>query len=182
MARVKTIVSRGTVERYADAVTLLKAPGDYVFVVRGVPRSIIMKCPDDCGEVLTINLDQRAGPAWRTYRRSGLLTVYPSVWRESGCRAHFIIWRDHLLWCDWYETAESTDEKLLESLKLILPPVGKEHAHYEDFALQLDAVPWDVLWACRKLERAGIAVSSERGSKFGARGPRPAPTSIDIKV
>jgi hypothetical protein len=47
-----------------------------------------------------VNLDPRAGPAWKLYDREDSLTLFPSVWRESGCEAHFILWRNRLIRCD----------------------------------------------------------------------------------
>lgn len=78
----------------ADA---LLCPGEAVLVDRVVPRSLVLRCPDDCGEILTINLDPRSGKAWRLDRGAdGTFSLFPSVWRTHGCRAHFIIWRSGL--------------------------------------------------------------------------------------
>jgi hypothetical protein len=71
-------------ERYSEAVTKLHSPGDYVLVVRGLPRTIVMVCPDGCGENITINLDRRTGKAWRKFEAGGKLTIYPSVWRDTA--------------------------------------------------------------------------------------------------
>jgi hypothetical protein len=183
--RAKKIIHRGVVQRYAEAVGELKAPGDAVIVTRGVPRSIVMQCPDGCGEVVTVNLDRRTGPAWRFFERRDRLTIYPSVWRDSGCRAHFIVWNNAILWCDGYDAdaPKWDDRELAAAVERILPPPGKPHRHFEEIASQLDAIPWEVLWACRSLERAGVAESSERGTRFGLLPPQSVSTSrIDIKA
>lgn len=180
MARVKAIQLRGTVERFSEASALLKAPGDYVFVVRGVLRSIVMQCPDGCGEVITVNLDRRTGPAWRLFKQGDRLTIYPSVWKETGCQAHFIVWNNRLLWCDVYEQADWGNESLVTAVRRALPRAGASPVHFEEVALQLKAVPWEVLWACQALERRGEAVSSARGTKFAASGElQTSTTSID---
>ena len=101
---------KGEVEFRRDADDLTLAPGDSVAVVRGRPRSFVMACPDGCGERLTINLDQRSGLAWRLYETSRGVTLFPSVWRDSGCRSHFIVWHDTILWCDWYIETEREPE------------------------------------------------------------------------
>jgi len=100
MQRASRIVQRGSTQRYSEALPLLRLPGDLVIVVRGVPRSIVIQCPEGCGEVISLNLDRRAGPAWQRFERRGSLTIYPSVWRETGCEAHFIVWNNIILWCD----------------------------------------------------------------------------------
>lgn len=183
MARVKVIRSRGTVERFSDASALLNAPGDYVYVVRGVPRSIVMQCPDGCGEVITVNLDRRTGPAWRLFKQGDRVTIYPSVWKETGCKAHFIVWNNRLLWCDLYERANWENESLVAAVRRALPRAGSSPVHFEEVALQLEAVPWEALWACQTLERRGEAISSARGTKFAASsGRQTSPTSIDVLV
>lgn len=169
MARARTVRCRGEAERYSDALTLLEQSGDYALVIRGVARSLVMQCPDGCGETITVNLDRRMGPAWRLYRRAGRATVYPSVWRESGCRAHFIIWEDRLLWCDGrYDTGWNNPE-LVAAVRRALPGEREDSRHYEDIAAHLGAVPWEVLWACEKLARSGEASAEARGTRFRAR-------------
>jgi hypothetical protein len=166
VSRVNDVKSRGVTRRYSEALPLLVAPGEYAMVVRGVPRSIVMRCPDDCGEVITVNLDRRTGPAWRAYNRNNRLTIYPSIWRESGCKAHFIVWNNHILWCDRDETGQWSDSELVNAVTRSLPAFGLPHRHFEDIAADLGIVPWEVLWACQALERCGKAISSAKGVKF----------------
>lgn len=164
MARANNIRSLGSVERFADAVKELQSPGDYVEIVRGVPRALVMSCPDGCGETLTINLDGRAGPAWRKYVRNTRLTVYPSVWRESGCRAHFIIWQNRIIWCGPRDEATvALDDK--ELLAIVLAHLStKVFTHYEEVAEITGQIPWEVYWACRDLARAGTILEGKRGT------------------
>jgi hypothetical protein len=89
---------KGQTEHQSTAASLLREAGDLALVTRGVPRSVVILCPDGCGERLTVNLDARSGPAWRLYNKVGKLTLFPSVWRESGCEAHFILWNDIIYW------------------------------------------------------------------------------------
>jgi hypothetical protein len=98
-APAKRIRDRGKVESRHDADALLERPGDVVMVDRGRPRSLVLSCPDGCGSVLTINLEPRSGKAWRLYRQGDSISLFPSVWRDNGCRAHFVLWHDRLLWC-----------------------------------------------------------------------------------
>lgn len=184
MSRARKITQHGCVERYSEAIAHLKSPGDAVVVKRGIPRSIVMQCPDGCGEVITVNLDQRSGPAWRYFKRRELLTIYPSIWKNSGCRVHFIVWNDTILWCGEHDTDEPQwdDSELRPAVDQLLPPPSQPHRHFEEFASQLNAVPWEVLWACHALVRAGVASSSERGTKFGRSPPRTESTAnVDPK-
>ncbi len=92
----------GQVERYGEAAARLAKPGDCALVARGgVQRQLIMKCPDGCGETLSVNLDARSGKAWRIYERRGRWSLFPSIDRPTGCQSHFVLWHGHVLWCDF---------------------------------------------------------------------------------
>ena len=139
----------------------LLVPGDCVLVVRGLPRSIVMVCPDGCGENITINLDRRTGKAWRKFETSGKLTIYPSVWRDTGCRAHFIVLRDRIIWCDSHESSGiSVDESIIE--KVFKQLSNNNYVHFEQISDLLQAIPWEVLWACKELVRRGQAQVSNK--------------------
>lgn len=166
MRRVRAARKRGVGQRYSEAMNLLSEAGDYAFVIRGVPRSVVMKCPDGCGEIITVNLDRRSGPAWRFYDKENRLTLYPSVWRQTGCKAHFIVWRDQILWCDRGDGATWNDDRLVSAVSGALSAAEGEFRHYESIAADLDAIPWDVLWACQHLEHIGAAVSRQKKTEF----------------
>ena len=157
---------RGTVDSRAAAADLLSEAGDAVLIVRGVPRWLLLRCPCGCGETLPINLDRRAGKAWRLYksRRDGV-SLYPSVWRDTGCGSHFIIWRDQIsLFDDRYEEDWPIDAADIAILaKAVIPRLTEGRGRsYVDVADELGEIPWDVLRACRKLVRDAIA---EEGSR-----------------
>lgn len=179
MARAKTITMRGRAERHSDAIDLIPNAGDAAIVYRGGLRSMAIRCPDGCGEVISVNLDPRTGPAWRLFERAGAVTLYPSVWRETGCEAHFILWRDDLIWCDGLESPRWKDDELKRRVRNILPPRGAAHKHFEELAVQIDGIPWEVLWACNSLVADGIASSSVKGSRFGLAPDAP-PTKSSI--
>lgn len=163
MRRTDSVRNLGTAARYSEAMERLKQPGDYVLVVRSTPRGIVMSCPDGCGEHVIINLDRQGGPAWRRYTLGGKLSIYPSVWRDSGCRAHFIIVRDRIYWCDsdGAGTPAHVEESLVFAVREHLNHVAP--LHYEAVAASLGAIPWEVAWACTTLERAGLVSESKRG-------------------
>jgi len=167
MARVQRLQYRGEVERHGEATARVPQSGDYALVVRGVPRSVVIRCPSGCGDVLTVNLDRRSGKAWRADMHKDALTLYPSVWRDDGCKAHFIVWRDALLWCDGLGYSARVDDDIVRRVKAALMAAGGAYLHYEDVADQLTLHPWEVLWACRQLQREG-AVSVRDRSRFAA--------------
>lgn len=129
--RASRIRYAGKVESHGNVESLLKNPGDVVLVERGRPRSIVILCPCGCGDEIIVNIDSRVGPAWCLFNKKGL-TLYPSVWRESGCKSHFIVWNERIYWCGydslWDESYDESniEEPLLELLK------QKEFLHYED--------------------------------------------------
>jgi Family of unknown function (DUF6527) len=165
---------RGSVINRSEASSLLKSPGDAVLVERGRPRLLMLACPCGCGEEFPVNLDPRAGPAWRLYQdRRNRLTVFPSVWREGGCNSHYIIWSDSIyLFGDDYDTfGDSVPSDELSSLAMAvqdrLPRGGL--VSFADLAEALNAIPWDVLTACRRLVKSGLARegSGKQRGRFG---------------
>jgi hypothetical protein len=160
MSKMHSITSKGITERYSEAVEKLQRPGDYVIVTRGLPRSIVMVCPDGCGENITINLDRRTGKAWRKYEAGEKLTIYPSVWRDTGCRAHFIIWKNHIIWCGAGEHSKITlDETTISKVLNKLSP--NSYMYFESIADQLQESPWDALWSCKELVHRGRALEGD---------------------
>jgi hypothetical protein len=147
------VTSRGGVS------DLLQAPGDAVLIQRGVPRWLIIKCPCGCGEEIPVNLDKRADKAWRLYRNAAGLTLFPSVWRDTGCEAHFIVWRDHIVTCGVggsnNSPARSLDlTDLARRVLAAWPSTG--YVSYVSAADHLGEIPWDVQEACSRLVAAGL--------------------------
>lgn len=152
--RATRLVFKAQVEQRHEVNPLLKTPGDAALVHRGVLRSLVMACPDGCGELLTINLDGRAGKAWRVYGTPEELSLFPSVWRETGCKSHFILWRSKIYWCDW---EDELDTPMEEVLQLVRSRLTTDLVLYVDIADSLQLVPWAVLSACHRLAGQGIA-------------------------
>lgn len=123
--KVTRVRHRGTTEYRDEAKALLEKPGDVVLVERGVPRSFVMRCPDGCGETLAINLDRRAGKAWRLQaEQNSTVSLYPSVWKADGCRSHFIVRKSRIIWCEpeaastsqavWFDQGQLTGQTPVE--------------------------------------------------------------------
>jgi Family of unknown function (DUF6527) len=161
--RATSLNLRGEVSRNHEAVVLAESPGDAAIVSRGRLRAIVIACPDGCGEHITVNLDERAGQAWRVYQRPRGVTLYPSVWRESGCRSHFIIWHNAILWCDWrasdYHEPDDRDPGLHER---VLGLLTSSYQSYVEIAAALDEVPWEVARSCRFLQSKGLVEEAEK--------------------
>ncbi|WP_174292358.1 DUF6527 family protein [Sphingomonas bacterium] len=153
-----------------EAEAMLAAPGDAALVERGVLRSLVLRCPDGCGETLVVNFDPRAGKAWRLYQRRGAVSVYPSVWLDGGCESHFIIWKDRILWCDVFEEGneEPDYDPAIEPLVLDALPADR-FVDPATIAQELDLIVWDAGKALRRLVARGDAregVGSLKGT-FG---------------
>lgn len=162
MTAARSIRFQGTVPTRGDASGHLKAPGDAILIERGRPRLLLLSCPCGCGENFPINLDSRSGPAWRLYGNAHTgWTLFPSVWRETGCKSHFIIWRDKVYLFGRYEEDFESEQQpddvtsLTDAVRNCLSP--KVLVPFADIAESLNAIPWDVLTVCRKLVRMGVA-------------------------
>lgn len=153
----------GEVEYRDEGEALLSSPGDVAIVHRACPRSVLISCPDGCNETLVINLDPRAGKAWRLDMRGGRPTLFPSIWRDGGCGSHFILWRGCILWCGRFEEGniEPAYDELLEGRVLAIL-VKDRLKSTEEIADALDEIPWEVMRAGRVLVKRGLAVEGVR--------------------
>lgn len=165
MSRIRLDL-KATVGSRGEASAHLKQPGDAVLVERGVPRWLIMACPCGCGEELPVNLDGRAGPAWRMFQTklSGL-TLYPSVWRDTGCESHFIIWRNNIFLFGGYDNEDEwlwDDQFFNELRQAVLERLPRDGlVHFSEIADDLGEIPWDVQRVCRQLVHQGKAVEGK---------------------
>lgn len=106
--------------------------------------------------IVTLNLDRRAGPAWRVYLAENQLTVYPSIWRDSGCGSHFIIWNDAIYWMDMQDDwpgVSVSDEVRASLLRALSRQVFRSPA---DAADQIGVLPWLLATECRRLTLSGV--------------------------
>lgn len=61
----------------------------------------MFRCPCGCGNVITLPLKKTHSPHWIiTGNKVDNLTLYPSVWQNSGCCSHFWIRDGKVLWCE----------------------------------------------------------------------------------
>lgn len=138
---------------------LLKSPGDAVLIQRSEPRWLMLLCPCGCGDEIPINLDIRSGKAWRIYNKNNELTLFPSVWRDTGCAAHFIIRRNQILLFDENLFSNSSQSQVFNLTELasrtykIWPK--NVYMSYVDIADKLGEIPWDVQESCIYLVKQG---------------------------
>ena len=58
-------------------------------------------CPCGCGTTIELLLVPEATPRWSiNVDRDGLVSLFPSVWLDSGCRSHFWVKRGKIEWCE----------------------------------------------------------------------------------
>ena len=158
-----TLSLKSVVETRSEVGSQLVVAGDAVLIVRGQPRWLLLKCPCGCEDEIPINLDRRAGKSWRIYGvRDEQLTLFPSVWRDTGCLSHFIIWNGQILLFagrDNY-TFRSPTYSDIHSLATRVQEFWPRNGwvHCVEIADLLGEIPWDVLDACRYLVRTGALV------------------------
>ncbi len=152
---------KGMVPSHHEAVALVPEPGDVAVVKRQSLRSVVMRCPDGCGDVITLNLDPRTDKAWRLYKSEKGLTLFPSVWRDTGCQSHFVLWNDSISWVDFFEIEEEADTQEKRQLEdrvwgILKPDVFTDFVRIAD---ALQEIPWAVLDSCRHLVKAKRAAA-----------------------
>jgi hypothetical protein len=160
----------GTVENRLDAQHLLKSAGDLVLIERsGIPRWAVIRCPSGCGDDIALNLDVRTGSAWRIYHRRKQISIFPSVWRDSGCGSHFIVWNSKIHWCGNRWNLNSAGEIDPHRVLDILRSAESSYVNLTTIAEDLHAIPWDVLQVCRTLEKSGVLIEGRNDQRWHFR-------------
>jgi hypothetical protein len=71
----------------------------YVVAPKGVLKWVMLRCPCGCDEPITLSLQQVHQQRWQlevTKDQRG--SIYPSVWRTTGCRSHFWLKDGRVFW------------------------------------------------------------------------------------
>jgi hypothetical protein len=166
----KSVLWKGVLVSRSDATPLLLNAGDTCLIERGYPRLIIMRCPCLCGEDIVVNVDPRAGKAWRFRQPGPRITIFPSVVRDTGCQSHFIVQRGAIWWTNdvWeYEDAE------IDAGVVIDLCAYNSFISAEEISEKLDVDPWSVFRLCRRLVSRGHLIEgpSPRSGRFARRIP-----------
>jgi hypothetical protein len=76
----------------------LAARDHALVIIRGTdhPKWVVMSCPCGCGEIRRVSVSPKIQPTWRMgLNDDHELSLYPSVWLQSECGAHYIL-RDNV--------------------------------------------------------------------------------------
>ncbi|MBP7648472.1 MAG: hypothetical protein KA085_18180 [Phenylobacterium sp.] len=77
-----------------------KAGRIYVATASGRPTFGYLVCPCGCRETLHLRFLPNRFPRWDiAIEGNGVVSLMPSVWRQVGCRSHFILKRGKIHWC-----------------------------------------------------------------------------------
>ena len=76
-------------------------PGTAYLVGEGEHRwAAALRCPCGCRETIQLNLVPEMRPRWTvTIEQDRTVSLSPSVWRQVGCRSHFVMTRGRVAWC-----------------------------------------------------------------------------------
>lgn len=71
----------------------------YLIGVDPAPWSAALLCPCGCGSRIQLSLIENDEPSWQLRSNAdGSITLHPSVWRIRGCRSHFFIRGNRIVW------------------------------------------------------------------------------------
>ncbi len=70
----------------------------YLIGERNSLNFLSMLCPCGCGANIRLSLIQEDSPSWSISINKDLISVYPSVWRNRGCRSHFFVRSGKIKW------------------------------------------------------------------------------------
>ena len=77
-----------------------KARRLYVATSSRGPNFGYLLCPCGCGETLHLRFLPDRYPRWDLdIEVDGVASIRPSVWRQVGCRSHFVLTRGNVHWC-----------------------------------------------------------------------------------
>ncbi|WP_425351978.1 DUF6527 family protein [Hymenobacter wooponensis] len=93
-------VYRAETVEWLPPLTQLHQARVYLVGEVGAPWQAAFLCPCGCRSLIQLNLLPDAKPRWQ-YRlaRWGEVTLAPSVWRNMGCRSHFVMRKGRIRWC-----------------------------------------------------------------------------------
>lgn len=64
----------------------------YVIGMMDEPWQVEMICPCGCDDKIVLPVNAETSPRWSlNINANNLPSLYPSVWRSKGCKAHFFI-------------------------------------------------------------------------------------------
>jgi hypothetical protein len=106
--REETPLAPHSLVAFASITFIDKPPGNhevqggklYCVLAGDKPKWSLFLCPCGCRSVVTLSLQQVHWPRWRLSKTpGGRPTLYPSVWRDTGCLSHFWLRDGRVAWC-----------------------------------------------------------------------------------
>jgi hypothetical protein len=86
-------------QRATDVPASLANDRVYIIGENGHDWYAALLCPCGCGSILQLNLVAPTRPRWRLrVHEDGAVTLWPSVWRQTGCRCHFWLRHGRVFW------------------------------------------------------------------------------------
>ena len=107
----------------ASAYAQITSDAIVLIMPQNTPKSLKFYCPCGCGELLTINLMPNVAKAWKIGFEVGKgFSLWPSVWRDTGCMSHFIL-RNNSAWLLLERRTDEASESFWDNfLKEVDPP------------------------------------------------------------
>lgn len=63
------------------------------------PELLVLKCPCGCNQDIMLNLLKDTKPKWDfDFTSKDEINIYPSIWRNIGCKSHFFIKKGKVDW------------------------------------------------------------------------------------
>jgi len=60
----------------------------------------VVLCPCGCKKAIHLNLLPKGSPKWSfRIEKDKTISIYPSIWRTSGCCSHFFLNQGKVHWC-----------------------------------------------------------------------------------
>lgn len=91
--------------QYVDDLPNEICPGIiYIIGEKEFHWQLAMICPCGCNEIIQLNLLKDASPQWEfRITKKNKITIYPSVWRNKGCKSHFVLKNSVVNWIKPYK-------------------------------------------------------------------------------
>jgi hypothetical protein len=79
----------------------------YIIGERNEDWFAALVCPCRCGSLIELNLVPPGRPCWMLNEGAEGPTLFPSVWRKTGCRSHFWVRDGRIAWAGDEDLAAS---------------------------------------------------------------------------
>ena len=83
----------------SDMPDSIKKDSIYVVGDEGCYWMLGFMCPCGCGSIIHLNTLPDTYPSWN-YKiiDNNIISIKPSIWRKKGCKSHFFVTKNDVLW------------------------------------------------------------------------------------